>query len=61
MIIVDGLEPYLYCRNSDGSGERWSVWVKDANKYICTTPDGYADTKKYAQDVEQWVESNCKK
>lgn len=60
LVAVEGIDPYLYCRLSDGSGERWRVKVNfDANKYICTTPEGYVDTKKYAQDVEEWIKKSC--
>jgi hypothetical protein len=59
LIAVEGLEPYLYCLKSDGSGEPWRVLVRDANKYLCTSPEGEVEARKYVADVQAWMQQNC--
>lgn len=60
IVAVEGVEDYLYCKLSDGSAERWRVKIKDANKYICTTPEGYVAGKTYEKELNSWISQHCK-
>jgi hypothetical protein len=63
LVAVSGLQPYLKCKMSDGSGEAWKVDLPTANpeeKYICTTADGYVAGRSYAHELNDWVKANCK-
>lgn len=59
LVAIDGTEAYLYCINSDNSGSEWRIPVVGANKYICTSPDGYMAGLKYQKELEQYISQNC--
>lgn len=65
IVAVEGGDAYLYCQNSDGTGSKWRVKIKDLpqrpEKYVCTTDEGYAAGYKYGQDLKRWVQNNCNK
>jgi len=60
LIAVEGTEAYLYCINSDNSGSEWRVPVLGANKYVCTSPDGYLAGLEYQKKLEQYIQQNCR-
>lgn len=60
LIAVEGTEAYLYCINSDNSGSEWRIPVMGANKYLCTSPDGYLAGLEYQKQLEQYIQQNCK-
>jgi hypothetical protein len=59
IVAVEGVDTYLYCINSDGSGTEWRVKIKDANKYICTTPEGFVAAKNYKKELTRWMDQHC--
>lgn len=59
LVAIDGEEAYLYCINSDNSGSEWRIPILGANKYICTSPDGYLAGIKYQKELEQYINQNC--
>lgn len=61
LIVVEGLAPYAYCRQSDGKGEAWRIPIEGLNKYKCTTLDGYAAGLNYKAELTSWIKKSCKK
>lgn len=59
LVAVEGLEPYLYCLKSDGSGEPTRIPILQSNKYICTTPEGDVAIAKYHKELLQYINQNC--
>ena len=51
---------FLFCASSDEAKRKdYSVWLKDADDYICTPPDDYGALKKWAKQIEKDLE-RCK-
>lgn len=59
IIAVEGLDPYLFGQQSDGSGEIQRIPILSANKYKCTTPEGFVAGKVYGKELEKWINQNC--
>jgi len=65
LVAVEGIAPYLHCQdptNTDAPG--FNVQLPPANpqdKYICTHMDTYVAGKKYAHELDAWINSNCSK
>lgn len=62
LVAVNGINPYLHCKipNTD---QEWDVELPTPNpkdKYICTHIDTYVAAKKYAHDLNDWINANCK-
>jgi hypothetical protein len=64
IVAVEGGNPYLYCRWSNGSTERFRIPISDLyrheEKYICTDDVGYAEAYKYGQNLKRWTDQHCK-
>lgn len=63
MIAVEGREPYLNCKWSDGKpiGKFYTkdLW-KHEDKFMCTTATSYAEGWKYDQSLRRWIKNYCK-
>lgn len=58
--IIESSNPYLYCRLSDGSTQRWRVPIRQLDaKYSCTDARGYADIQNYIKAVDRWTQEHC--
>lgn len=64
LIATAATDQYLRCK-WDGQGEEWRVSIhalyKQKTKYTCTTVQGYADAWAWAQEMNVWIDKNCKK
>ena len=59
IVAVNGLEPYVFCRDLYNTGYEERIPIENANKFICTDPMGYEKTEKYTQELAKWINSNC--
>lgn len=54
--------PYLYCRYSDGSAQRWRwpITQETSNAFQCTSNKGYLDAWEYGKKLDAYVEYKLK-
>lgn len=63
LVAVEGLAPFLYCKDPrDTSKPGWDLPLPRPNpeeKYVCATVEDYAAGKKYAHELNNWINANC--